>query len=95
MSTAGGIARYQGDYVAARTFSDEALAIARELGDRSETARALGNLGMVAMRQGEAPSPNMLRARSISSGVKGRPSCIVNDVGARTCKAKQSALAAS
>jgi predicted ATPase/class 3 adenylate cyclase len=52
LNGAGGLARPQGDYAAARGLHQECLAIRRELGDQHGIAGSLNNLGLVARYQG-------------------------------------------
>ena len=49
----GNVAHDRGDFARAVTLHEEALALAREAGDRRETGRALNNLAMVALYQSE------------------------------------------
>lgn len=49
---ASAFAVYQGNYLAARGYADEALSIFRELGDRRSMARAFNELGLIALYQG-------------------------------------------
>ncbi len=51
LGTAGILARYQGDYAAARALNEESLSIRRALGDRRGIALSLINLGGVAHDQ--------------------------------------------
>ena len=51
---AGRIARFQGDIPAARGYIDEALALARDYGDRATQARSLCELAVLAENQGDA-----------------------------------------
>lgn len=51
LSNLGGIACDQGDYAAARSLQVEALATAREIGDRRMTAYCLEGLAAVALGQ--------------------------------------------
>ena len=53
LNVAGSLATGQGDYAAARTYHEETLAIAREIGAKQGAASALGYLGNVAERQGD------------------------------------------
>jgi predicted ATPase/DNA-binding winged helix-turn-helix (wHTH) protein len=53
LNEAGALARYQGDYPAARALHEESLAILRELGDRFGIAVSLNNLGNVACGQSD------------------------------------------
>jgi tetratricopeptide (TPR) repeat protein len=45
----GSICRQQGDFVAARTFLEQSLAIHRTIGDRSSEGRTLTHLGELAL----------------------------------------------
>lgn len=49
----GVVARYQGDYAEAKTYHEQALAIAQQLGNSQEEANQLGNLGVLAGSQGD------------------------------------------
>ncbi len=53
LSGAGGLARIQGDYEAARSYYEESLAIEREIGNRPGIATSLNGLGLVAYNQGD------------------------------------------
>jgi predicted ATPase/DNA-binding winged helix-turn-helix (wHTH) protein/Tfp pilus assembly protein PilF len=55
LNAAGGLAHLQGDYPAARTWYEERLSIARELGTKTGIASALTNLGSVVRAQGDIP----------------------------------------
>jgi tetratricopeptide (TPR) repeat protein len=52
----GLVARYQGDFVAAKTYYEESLRIRRQLGSKKGVADSLNNLGMVALHQGDYPA---------------------------------------
>jgi tetratricopeptide (TPR) repeat protein len=52
LNNLGWVEWHQGNYAAALTLSEEALALHRELGDRRGIALALNNLGWVATFQG-------------------------------------------
>jgi ATP/maltotriose-dependent transcriptional regulator MalT len=58
--------RCRGDYVAARELYAEALAIGRELGDRSWEALVLNNLGRAAYYQGDLASARALHEQSLA-----------------------------
>ncbi|HZO91340.1 MAG TPA: tetratricopeptide repeat protein [Chthonomonadaceae bacterium] len=53
LNGAGVLALRQGDYVAARSFHEQSLALRRELGNKQGIAASLGNLGIVAHIQGD------------------------------------------
>jgi tetratricopeptide (TPR) repeat protein len=53
LGDAGILARYQGDYAAARALHEERLAICRELEDKEGIAWSLGSLGWAARDQGD------------------------------------------
>ena len=53
LNALGALTFMQGEYPAARASHSESLAIRRELGDRSGTAKSLTNLGIVAFLQGD------------------------------------------
>ena len=53
LDVAGNLVGFLGDYSQAAAFSDEELALARELGDLSLIATALSNAGAVFQRRGE------------------------------------------
>jgi predicted ATPase/DNA-binding winged helix-turn-helix (wHTH) protein len=63
---AGALAREQGDYAAAEALHREALAIRRELGDRSGTAFVLGSLGTVAIERGDFDAGRALEEESLA-----------------------------
>jgi non-specific serine/threonine protein kinase len=50
---AGLLAYAEGDYVAARTFTEQGLAVARELQDRELVSAALNNLGIILIDEGD------------------------------------------
>jgi len=53
LNSAGTLAWLQGDYAAARTLYEEALAISRALDNAPGVASALGNLGIIAIEGGD------------------------------------------
>ena len=55
LNSLGLVAIYQEDYAAATRYFEEALAIARALGNREAVGKFLTNLGLVAERQGDYP----------------------------------------
>jgi ATP/maltotriose-dependent transcriptional regulator MalT len=55
----------QGDYSAARTFSEESLALCRELGDKWGIASALDTLGIVAVAEGDYPAARAMIEESL------------------------------
>lgn len=61
LNAAGALAEGQGDYLTARAYHEESLAIFRELGDERDIAKTLQHLGFIAWKQGE-----YTRARSLS-----------------------------
>jgi predicted ATPase/class 3 adenylate cyclase len=61
LTGAGNLAHNLGDYAAARAFSEESLAIWREIGDKGGIAASLNHLGWAAWRQGDYAA-----ARSLS-----------------------------
>ena len=54
-TAAGTLAHNQGDYVAARSFYEESLALSRAIGDEVAAAGTLNDLGWLAWRQGDFP----------------------------------------
>ena len=64
LNAAGVLAKYQGDYPAARALHEESLAIRRELGDRLGIAASLNSLGAVAQDQGDYPATRALSRRA-------------------------------
>jgi non-specific serine/threonine protein kinase len=56
LNASGNLARIEGDYPAARTRYEDALALARELTDARRIAITLNNLGAVAKEQGDYPT---------------------------------------
>jgi tetratricopeptide (TPR) repeat protein len=63
---AGVLARDQGDYAAARTLTEECLALYRELGDRPSIAVAFHNLALIAQDQGDYGTARTLYAESVA-----------------------------
>ncbi|MBI3659491.1 tetratricopeptide repeat protein, partial [Candidatus Acetothermia bacterium] len=61
LNAAGTLAEGQGDYLTARSYHEESLAIFRGLGGERDMAKTLQNLGSIAWKQGE-----YTRARSLS-----------------------------
>jgi predicted ATPase len=64
LTAAGGLAYWQRDYVAARHFYEEALAIRRRLGRPSEIAESLYNLGFLIVIGGETDRAQRLYEES-------------------------------
>lgn len=52
----GLVARYEGDYPAAKNHYENSLRIRRKIGNKKGIADSLNNLGMVAMQQGDYPA---------------------------------------
>ena len=66
LNTAGVLAYYQGDYLAARALHEESLEIKRDFGDRWGIAGSLNNLGNVAYEQGDYPVARALHEESLA-----------------------------
>jgi tetratricopeptide (TPR) repeat protein len=66
LNGAGTLAMTQGDYGAARTFFDEALALLRELDDRAAAARALSNLGSIEAMEGDPDAALPLHEEAVA-----------------------------
>jgi tetratricopeptide (TPR) repeat protein len=85
LQSSGILAGLQGDYPAARSRFEEALAIQRELGNRQDVASLLNNLGMVAWHQGDDASSRPLFEESLAirreSGSKQEISGSLNNLG--------------
>jgi tetratricopeptide (TPR) repeat protein len=60
------VAYFEGEFVAAQDVFDEALAIRRELGDKSGIANALNNLGIVVYSQGNFIKAQVLYEESLA-----------------------------
>jgi predicted ATPase/DNA-binding SARP family transcriptional activator/Tfp pilus assembly protein PilF len=65
LNGAGNLARGQGDFAAARSLYEQALAINRELGIRRLEAGNLNNLGLVAMDQGDFAAARSLYEQAL------------------------------
>ncbi len=63
---ASAFAVYQGEYMTARGYAEEALSIFRELGDRRSVARALNELGLVASYQGSYAAARQFLEQSLA-----------------------------
>jgi predicted ATPase/DNA-binding SARP family transcriptional activator/DNA-binding CsgD family transcriptional regulator len=75
LNGAGWIAMFQGEFEAAKTFLEEALALFRKLEDREGIASTLANLGFVAMlgQQEDIPVPALLEeARELRPRLRNR-----------------------
>ena len=75
LNGAGWIALFQGDFDAAKTLLERALALFRELGDKEGIASSLANLGFVAMlgQREDIPVPDLLgEARELRPGLRNR-----------------------
>jgi non-specific serine/threonine protein kinase len=68
LNAAGALARYHGDYEAARTSSEAALALHRTLDDQRGVAEALDNLGLIASDQGDYDRARSLLEESLAIG---------------------------
>lgn len=66
LNAAGILAECQGDYDRAAKLHDEALALARSLGDKSAIAWSLNNLGVVALNKGEFARAQVLLEENLS-----------------------------
>jgi len=62
----GALGFRQADYVTAREYFEECLAIHREMGDRQGIASSLNNLGSVARQQGDSAGARALIAESLA-----------------------------
>ncbi len=58
------IARAEGNYTLAKTYHTEALALAREIESKRFLAASLGNLGFVALHEGNLKQASELFAQS-------------------------------
>jgi non-specific serine/threonine protein kinase len=81
LDSAGFLARYQGDYVAAATFIDESLALWRAVGSAQGIADALSNLGYVALHQGDYAATRSMYEESLDlyrtlGNAQGRADCL-------------------
>src|SRR5439155_323674 len=65
LNGAGSLSKMQGDYAAARSLHQEALAIWREFGDRRGIAACLQNLGIVDYNLGDYASARSLYEESL------------------------------
>jgi len=75
LNGAGWIALFQGEFEAAKTFLEEALALFRKRGDKEGIASTLANLGFVAMlgQREDIPVPALLEeARKLRPGLRNR-----------------------
>jgi non-specific serine/threonine protein kinase len=66
LNAAAQIATIQSDYVSARALAAEALALFRDVGDRSGIALSISNLGHVAKREGSYGAAGKLYAESLA-----------------------------
>jgi predicted ATPase/class 3 adenylate cyclase/Tfp pilus assembly protein PilF len=66
LNGAGNLARLRGDYLTARAFHEESLAIRRAEGDRPGIAGSLNNLGLIAREQGDYESASSLFQQSLT-----------------------------
>jgi len=66
LNAAAWIAQNQGEYVSARSFSEEALSLSRESGDKRETGFALNCLAILAAERGEFPEARSLFEESLT-----------------------------
>jgi len=66
LTGAGGLARRQGDFSAARALHEEGLRIQRELGDLRGIAASLNALGIVARQQGDHLSAQAMYEESLA-----------------------------
>jgi len=63
---AGALAWQQGNYAAARTLHEEALAMRRQLHDRQGIASSLNSMGLVARDQGDLPAARALYEEALA-----------------------------
>jgi non-specific serine/threonine protein kinase len=63
----GNLARIQGDYAAARTLNEQALALYRRLDDRDGVATAQSHLGLVAYHLGDYDQAKLLLDQSLAA----------------------------
>ena len=66
LTAAGTLAHNVGDYAAARRYYEEAVGMARALGDERAVAGALNNLGWAAWRQGDYAAARTLSLESLA-----------------------------
>ena len=66
LNNLGVITRYQGDFVTAQTFYEEALSLYRELGDKWATTMVLSNLGIVAQERGDFEQARRMHTESLA-----------------------------
>jgi predicted ATPase/DNA-binding winged helix-turn-helix (wHTH) protein len=85
LTGAGHMAHNLGDYTAAWTLFEEALAIWQEQGDQRGLATALNNLGWVAVHRGDYPAARALSEESLALwqalGDKGGMATALNNLG--------------
>ena len=86
LKAAGNLAAFgQGDYVSARTFYEESLAIWRQLENRKGIATLLGNIGFVAYCQGDDTSGDAFYDESLAlrrkAGDKWGIALVLNNMG--------------
>ena len=55
----------QGDLVQAKTLYEQALALARQTGDKKATARELGNIGLIYIQQGDVATGKKMYAEAL------------------------------
>lgn len=66
LTGAGHLAYDQSDYVSSRTFYQEALDVARSLGDRQAIAESLNNLGSIYEAEGDFPTARKVYIESLT-----------------------------
>ena len=85
LNGAGVLAERQGDYSSARSLTEAALDLGREVGDKHSMAFSLNNLGNVAKEQGDYPAARALYEQSLALrrelGDKGGMSASLNNLG--------------
>jgi predicted ATPase/DNA-binding SARP family transcriptional activator len=69
LNSAGLLAAEQGEFESARTAFDQALELARELGDQSQIAAALANLGNLAFFEGNSEEARRLYRESLETAL--------------------------
>ncbi len=66
LNGAGVLARYEGDYAAARTLVEESVALYREAGDKLGIANSLSILGLITYAQGDYTAARTLHTESLA-----------------------------
>jgi hypothetical protein len=74
LHSAAGVAMLQADYAAARSFMEQNLALAQELGKQRDIYALLIGLGDVALLQGDAPQAQTVAEKALPSTRKPKAS---------------------